>query len=217
MDQCTKMSALLLVSIASFLINGVSADFFVYKENDGTTWYTDHKLPGDRYTLITTIGRPSASGSCAKMTPSKLEARASLYLPIIKKYASLYDIDYRLIKAIISVESCFDSYAVSRVGAKGLMQLMPATANQLGVYNIFNAKENIRGGIRYFSKMMVRFDQDTKLALAAYNAGPKAVEKYGGVPPYKETQHYIKRVMKYYQKYGKAGDSKPGYTTKNPG
>ncbi|MGI9303168.1 MAG: lytic transglycosylase domain-containing protein, partial [Gammaproteobacteria bacterium] len=147
--------------------------------------------------------------SCIGVTPKIMETRASTHIPIIAQYARLYDVDPTLVKAIITVESCFDKYAVSRAGAKGLMQLMPDTAKGLGVYNVFNPKDNMRGGIRYFRQMMDRFQQDTKLALAAYNAGPLAVEKYKGVPPYPETEGYVKKVLLYYSKYGgKTNDAK---------
>jgi soluble lytic murein transglycosylase-like protein len=127
--------------------------------------------------------------------------RAATHAPAIDQYSRLYGVDGLLIKAIVSVESCFDRYAVSRVGAKGLMQLMPATAKKLGVHNVFDANDNLRGGIRYFSEMLTQFGQDVQLALAAYNAGPGAVEKFKGIPPYKETQNYVKRVLEYYARY----------------
>jgi soluble lytic murein transglycosylase-like protein len=197
------LAALVLLAHTEYSL----ADYYVYKGKDGTIWYTDRKLPVNRFTLIAIIGRPRASASCTGKTPKALERRSQQFLPVIKEYAETYKIDYLLIKAMITVESCFDSYAVSRVGAKGLMQLMPETAKRMGVYNIFNAKDNIRGGVRYFSQMLQRFGHNSKLALAAYNAGPQAVEKYKGVPPYKETQNYIKRVMDYYQKYSRKVDS----------
>jgi soluble lytic murein transglycosylase-like protein len=183
------------------LTQPVSADYYIYKENDGTTWYTDRQLPKNQYRLVATVGRPTAVASCAGVTNAVMQARAAVHSPVIEQYAQLYGVDARLMKALISVESCFDSYAVSRVGAKGLMQLMPATAREMGVYNVFNANDNMRGGIRYFSEMLTRFGQDVELALAAYNAGPGAVEKYKGIPPYKETQDYVKRVLGYYQRY----------------
>lgn len=109
--------------------------------------------------------------------------------------------DAGLIKAIIAVESCFDTHAVSRVGAQGLMQLMPATAAELGVRNAFSATQNIQGGVRYFRNMLDRFEHNIELALAAYNAGPRAVERYGGIPPYAETQTYVQRVLMHYSRY----------------
>ena len=175
----------------------VLAEYYVYKHEDGTTWYSDKNLPSNEYKLIATIGRPTASVSCS----GSIEDRARDHMPIIKQYARLYGVSIELIKAIITVESCFDRYAVSRVGAKGLMQLMPATADSMGVHNIFNAKDNIRGGTRYFRQMLEEFEFDVELALAAYNAGPNAVKKYNGIPPYDETQKYVKKVIKYYYNY----------------
>ena len=179
----------------------LQAEFYVYKEKDGTSWITDRKMPTENYTLMATIGRPTAVVSCRNMTQTKLEKRASDYMPTINTYAQAYEVDPKLVKAIIAVESCFDRRAVSAVGAQGLMQLMPSTAKKLGVHNTFNANDNIRGGILYFSKMLLRFNNNTELALAAYNAGPLAVEKYGGIPPYPETQSYVKKVLKNYHKY----------------
>ena len=170
-------------------------EYYVYKHKDGTTWYSDRNLPANSYKLIATIGRPSAAVSCH----GSIEARAKNHAPIINQYADLYGVNRQLIKAIISVESCFDRYAVSSVGARGLMQLMPQTAELMGVYNVFNAKDNIRGGTRYFRQMLELFEFDLELALAAYNAGPGAVKKYNGIPPYKETQNYVQKVIKRYR------------------
>jgi len=177
------------------------AEFYVYKENDGTSWITDRKMPQEKYTLMATIGRPTAVVSCKNMTPAKLDKRASAYKDAIEAYSIAFEVDPVLVKAIIATESCFDRKAVSSVGARGLMQLMPATAKELGVKDSFNANANIRGGIKYFSLMLKQFNNNTELALAAYNAGPNAVEKYGGIPPYAETKGYVKKVLKRYTKY----------------
>jgi soluble lytic murein transglycosylase-like protein len=97
------------------------------------------------------------------------------------------------------VESCFDPRAVSRTGARGLMQLMPETAAQFGVADSFDAEQNISGGVRYLSQLLSRFKNNTRLAIAAYNAGPSAVDAYRGIPPFPETRSYVKRVYAEYR------------------
>lgn len=181
---------------------------YVYKQANGTVLLTNVRPPKKQrhlFNLIKTFHhKPKANGGsiCKGMTESKLEKRARPYRKTIKRYAKKYQVNPAMVQAIISVESCFNRKAVSRAGAQGLMQLMPATAKTLGVIDSFNSIENIKGGIKYFSKLMKRFDNAT-LALAAYNAGPGAVAKYNGIPPYKETQQYVKRVLKRYQRYRK--------------
>ena len=124
-----------------------------------------------------------------------------LFHPIILQVASRHNIDPALVKAIIMVESGYNPNAISKRGAKGLMQLMPSTAEALGVEDVFNPEQNISGGVRYFKRLVNRFDGDVKLALAAYNAGSKIVRQYQGVPPYKSTHYYIEKVFRYYELY----------------
>ncbi len=124
-----------------------------------------------------------------------------LYHMFIIQTASHYQIDPALIKAIIMAESGYNTKAVSKKGAKGLMQLMPKTARALGVEDIFNPHQNITGGVQYFKRMVNRFNGDVKLALAAYNAGSRNVRHYKGIPPFKATRYYIKKVFEYYRIY----------------
>jgi hypothetical protein len=122
------------------------------------------------------------------------------YDEIIRWAAKRQGLEPALVKAVIAAESNFDSQAVSRRGAQGLMQLMPATAASLGVEDAFVPEKNVGGGTRYLKDMLNRYG-DVSRALAAYNAGPKAVDRYGGIPPYRETRDYVARVLTYYRGY----------------
>jgi soluble lytic murein transglycosylase len=121
---------------------------------------------------------------------------------VAAREAERHGLDPRLVRAVIYVESGEDPRAVSPKGAQGLMQLMPRTAEELGVGNPFRPRENIQGGVSYLAAMLQRFGGNVELALAAYNAGPGAVQRHGGVPPYPETQRYVKKVLDVYRRQG---------------
>jgi soluble lytic murein transglycosylase-like protein len=129
---------------------------------------------------------------------SPAEPAMDSYHQIIHEAAGRYDVEYDLIRAVIMVESEFNPRAVSRRGARGLMQLMPITASELDVKNLHDPFENIHAGARYIKLLLDRFDGDLELALAAYNAGPGNVLRYDGVPPYKETRAFVAKVLEYY-------------------
>ncbi len=124
---------------------------------------------------------------------------------LIDEYSAKNGLDSAFVKAVIKQESGFQPKVTSHCGAMGLMQLMPATASSLGVKDAYDPEQNIAGGTKYLKGLLDRFGGDKSLALAAYNAGPNAVLKYNGIPPYKETQNYVKNIMSMYQKYTNGG------------
>ncbi len=147
--------------------------------------------------------QPEYNGLQASITEPKVAEKAlEAFTPQIKQWEAIinvasekYGVKPELIAAIISAESGGNARATSPVGAQGLMQLMPATARELGVQNSYNPEQNIMGGTKYISQMLNRFDNDERLALAAYNAGPSAVRRHNGIPPYRETQNYVTKIM----------------------
>ena len=137
------------------------------------------------------------------------------YDRVIEAEARRYNVDAALVSALIRAESNYEPYAVSRKGARGLMQLMPATARRLDVRRPFDAAANVRGGVRYLRELLERFDQKPELVLAAYNAGEGAVESYGGVPPFRETVGYVKRILSWWTPAIVTATAEKGSTTKS--
>jgi soluble lytic murein transglycosylase len=176
------------VVIILFIIDVSSGDIYRYQDKNGIWHFTNIKSD-KRYKLYirTSLKKPADY--------------IREYSTIINQASRRFGIESSLIKAVIKAESDFDYKAVSRKGAQGLMQLMPKTIDQMEVKDPFNPEENIFGGTRYLSLLLDRFNNDKKLALAAYNAGPERVEEYQGVPPFPETKSFISKVLNYYFQY----------------
>lgn len=174
---------------------------YVYRDAQGKMWFTDHPVAPEPYRLeaVKYYGRPPAWRSCMGLNNDDLAKRAQRYAPLIERVASQHGVASQLVRAVISVESCFDPNAVSSVGARGLMQLMPSTAKHFGIVNLFNPADNLQAGVRYLAGLIKRYHGNLQLALAAYNAGPGAVQKYGGIPPYPETRKFVRRVLAGYR------------------
>ncbi|MDY6850640.1 MAG: transglycosylase SLT domain-containing protein [Thermodesulfobacteriota bacterium] len=157
----------------------------------------------EQVTSASTASSPSVADAVGKkmsrrFSPKRVERK---YTPYIKQVARTHGVSPALVKAVIKVESGFNPYAVSSVGAVGLMQVLPETAKRVGVTNPHEPRANIVAGVKYLKTLLVMFENDEVLAVAAYNSGPGKVLKYGGIPPYKQTQIFVSRVMTYYRSY----------------
>ncbi len=192
MPNKTLFSIVLLVAT---LPGVLSADVYKRVDSQGRIYYTDTPKKGFKYKRIIKT-RPVGYSIAYK----NFRKNKKKFSPIIAKAAKKYQLDEKLLHAVIQVESAYDEKAVSTAGAEGLMQLMPATARRYGVSNRKNARQNVDGGSRYLKDLKKMFNSKLELVLAAYNAGEGAVKKYGNqIPPYRETQDYVKKVLKLYQ------------------
>lgn len=192
-----QKTALLLVAL--LLSGGAIANprIYTYVDADGVKHFTD--VPdNNRYRLL--VLSPRDVTQSGELYSPALLARASQYDAMIETAAVAAALEPDLLRAVIVVESGFNSRAVSKRGAVGLMQLMPATGSRFGVSNLYDPKQNIHAGARYLKFLMDRFGQNVRLALAAYNAGEQAVDRNGGqIPPFTETMAYVPKVLKIYR------------------
>ncbi len=182
--------------LAFAFASGASAGVYRFIDDKGVRHFSDTPVDA-RYKRMKTVRQ---EGIAISPRPHVRVPNERAYDRLIVQIARRHRVEPALVKAVIATESNFKPDAVSRVGAQGLMQLMPATAESLGVDRPFGVIENMDGGVRYLRAMLDRYGDLTR-ALAAYNAGPKAVDRYHGVPPYRETQAYVKRVLDYYRGY----------------
>ena len=186
--RCGTLAGIFLSLLFSFL--SAQADIYRFKDENGV-WHFTNIRSDKHYRLY------------IKTRKVKGKQYIRDYDTIIQRAAKQFDVDSHLIKSIIMAESSFDPNAISQSGAQGLMQLMPPTANDMEVHNPFDPEENIFGGTKYFSLLLKKFNQDKKLAIAAYNVGPSVVAHSNSVPFIPQTRRFIKKVMKYYNEFKK--------------
>ena len=178
-------AAILLVSQTA------NADIYRYVDERGVVSFTDNpRHSGYRIYL-----RETSTG------PRQIQMKYYPYRTVVREACSIYNLEEPLLRAVMEVESDYNRYAVSSAGARGLMQLMPETMVFLGVENPWDPKQNVMGGAKYLKGLIKRFSGDLPLALAAYNAGPNAVIKYGKIPPYPQTERYVMKVMDRYYRF----------------
>ncbi len=182
----TVRTKFLLFYFSTFLLFTFYLLLFTCNAWAGIHYYTDEK--GQIYATYQEEGLA-------------IETKEDGFDLFIKRLAEKHNLDPLLVKAVIKVESNFEVEALSRKGAQGLMQLMPQTARELRVKDVWDPHHNIEGGVKYLRKMFDKFNNNLSLSLAAYNAGPNKVKRYGGVPPYPETQRFVRKVISHYQYY----------------
>ena len=203
MGRCGRLfvaSALALGLVA----RPATADIFTFKDENGVIHFTNIPSSDKRYRLLRKEGgnpAPNLAGArVASWLPS--EALIQRFSPMIERASLEYGVEKALVHAVISAESGYNPYAFSRAGAMGIMQLMPDTAKRYGVKNVLDPVDNINGGVRYLKDLLVMFNGNIELAVAAYNAGENAVIRAGNrIPQYAETVQYVPRVLGFYRRF----------------
>lgn len=188
----SKTFFLSVIFILIAFVSSVHADIYMYIDDNGVMHFTNAPT-SNQYDYKVYIKE--------RTTISKKFHSTDKYDDLISDASKEFNVDSRLLKAMIKAESDFDPRAISRKGAMGLMQIMPENFKMLNLKNPFDPWQNIRAGAQYFKKLYKRFNGKLALSLAAYNAGPTAVDRYKRIPPYQETEEYVRRVLRYYRTF----------------
>lgn len=197
---------LLLCSVWLWVaVPGVASDIYKYTDADGTVTYSALMPPSGPYEKLVPSCLLSYIGcELSRSDWSRVPLNHKDYHQHIRAAAERHGLEPALVRAVVHAESNFNHKAVSRAGAQGLMQLMPKTQHSLGVRDPFDIHENLDGGSRLLKELLSRYRNNIRLAAAAYNAGPDAVERHRGIPPYEETRNYVRRVTELYARYKQA-------------
>lgn len=182
-------------------VQSVHAEMYRFTDKDGITHYTNVRPSGQKNVKTFSFPCYASDTTCNQLDWESIPLNRRAFDEEIQTAARVYTVEDSLIRAIIHAESAYQPAALSPRGAQGLMQLMPATQKELQIVDVFDPLTNIEGGTLYLSRLLNQFDQSVELAAAAYNAGPGAVREYGGIPPYKETREYVRRVKILYRRY----------------
>ncbi|HEY0721709.1 MAG TPA: lytic transglycosylase domain-containing protein [Gammaproteobacteria bacterium] len=197
-----RLAAVMAAVLSTCAVSARADEIFKYVAADGTVTYSAFKPQSGSFKklepscLLSYIGCEQSHADW-----SHVPLNHAAYRQLITDTASRHGVDPALLRALIHAESNFNHQALSRAGAQGLMQLMPQTQKQFGVKDPYNVGENVEAGTRLLKRLLVKYRNDFKMAAAAYNAGEEAVERYRGVPPYEETQNYVRRVSQLYSRY----------------
>ena len=197
----------MLVTVMFLASTAAHARVYLYQMPDGSRMVSDRPLINSKAKLVRRSKDLSNMGHYVARRTVRAKRRMRLWSYYIFEESKKYGVDESLVKAVIYTESYFNPNATSHKGASGLMQLMPATAAKYGVSDLYNPRQNITAGIKHLQYLMTLYPDNLKHALAAYNAGENAVNKYNGIPPYRETQGYVKKVMKHFKRFQLASRS----------
>lgn len=181
--------------------NAFAAKYFIYQLPDGSRVISDRPIHKATHKLVTSRRKLQGTGQIVAKRYKRKPKPLYKYDDLIEEVAQRHSVDVALVKAVVHTESYFNHKAKSHAGASGLMQLMPKTAAKYGVYDIYDPTSNLEAGVKHLRYLMRKYPNNLKYALAAYNAGESAVYYYNGIPPYKETQNYVRKVLHFREFY----------------